>query len=187
MADEKVEPQSTQEPTSAPTGDAPGEQSGEVTFSATQQAAIDGFVSERLKRAQAKWEADAKAAQVKADSAAEKARLTEQQEFRTLAEKAEARVAELEPLAEKVKQYTDALTQMLESKRKGLPTHIVELLNKVGDPLEQLTWLEENADKLTQPKAPDIDGTKRGQGKKADIDEEKRQDILRRFGVAGPN
>lgn len=172
-----------QEPGNAPpTGDAPGQQSGEgVTFTPEQQAALDKIVGERLGRAKEKWESTAETAREKAKDAAETARLTEQQEFKTLADKANARVLELEPLAAQVEVYSETFTKMLEARRKGLPPHIVTLLDAVGDPLKQLTWLEENADKLALPAAPDIDGKKKGTGTKADIEEAQLLSIKRRF------
>ena len=162
------------------TGDAPGQQSGApLTFTAEQQAHIDKLLGERLQRARDKWEADNKAASDKAAEEAEKQRLTEQQKYKELAEKADTRVKELEPLVDKVKRQDEALGKILEQQRKGLPEHIIALLDKVGDPLEQLAWLAENASKA-KPKIPDIDG---GRGSTDTPPADDREAIWRRYGI----
>ena len=85
---------------------------------------------------------------------AERKRLAEQGEYQKLAEEAtsradtaEKRVAELEPMAERVKALEEAMTGMVDQAKKGLEKHILALLEEM--PLEkQLAYLAEHGDAL---------------------------------------
>lgn len=92
------------------------------------------------------------AAELKA--AEEKKRLEEQGQYKALAEEAArerdahaARVKELEPLAETVKRQGEALKRFLDEERKGLPKHVLTLLDKL-DPVDQLEYIAANRAEL---------------------------------------
>ena len=121
----------------------------------------DGFCPECAKKEYEKAEAKRK----RDAEAAEQNRLKEQQKFAELAEKRAARIAELEPLEEQVKRYEGAIAKQLEAASANVPDHIKALLDKL-DPVEQLTYLAENAEALgKQSKGVDIDAGKAGKSK----------------------
>ena len=101
--------------------------------------------NKRMKEAEAKLAELAKAedsrkAQAKLD---EEARLAEGQKYQELAEKRKAEIDELSPLKDKAIRYAAALTSLLETERKGLAKHILELLDKM-DPADQLEYIAKN-------------------------------------------
>ena len=90
----------------------------------------------------------------KAAEEEERKRLEEAGEFKELAQqaetratKAEARVAELEPLAERVAALEGALKGYLDAEREGLAPHVLALLDKL-DVVEQLSWIAANREVL---------------------------------------
>lgn len=144
-----------------PTGDAPGEQSGDaVVFSAGQQSLMDKIIGERLARAKEKWDADAEKAQAKAQEKAEQERLKAQAEWQKLAEQHEGELNEIKPRLEtataKLELYTEALNNYLQAARDGVASHITALLDRL-DPVEQLQWLTEHGEELGKPQAPSLD------------------------------
>jgi hypothetical protein len=105
------------------------------------KAEMEAIVRERLAAEQRKHEAAAK----KAADDAEAKKLQEQQEFQKLAAKHEERVKELEPTAQLAERYKVALTAQLETLRKDLPAHLIELLDPM-DVAAQLEWLAKHQD-----------------------------------------
>jgi len=100
----------------------------------------------------------------KANQDAEQERLTKQGEFEELAkqfgsraDKAESKLAEVEPqveaLTETVKRYEKALKGQLEATRGELPEHITELLDTM-DPVRQLEYLAKHREELTPTATP---------------------------------
>jgi hypothetical protein len=122
----------------------------EATFT---QADIDRIVAERLARADAK----AKTIADKAKADAEQAALAEQGKFKELADAATKRALDLEAKANRVDELETALKTQVETLRKGLPDHILSLLDGL-DVSAQLKYLAENRDKLVKPTAPEING-----------------------------
>lgn len=122
----------------------------EATFT---QADIDRIVAERLARADAK----AKTIADKAKADAEQAALAEQGKFKELADAATKRALDLEAKANRVDALETALKAQVDALRKGLPEHIVKLLDGL-DIAAQLEYLAENRDKLIKPTAPEING-----------------------------
>ena len=116
-------------------------------------AEVEKVVATRLERERKNAEARAQ----REREAAEAKRLEENQEFQQLAEERKKRIAELEPVAEKVERYEAALTKLLEQEKKGVPEYVQPILAKL-DPVDQLTWIAENraqfADSATAPQAP---------------------------------
>lgn len=132
-------------------GDAGGETPDEKKFS---QADLDRIVAERLERAKRKRETEAQ----KEKEANEAAILKEKEDFKSLAEKHEAKISELETklaefetLKETHASYEAALTKYLEEARTGLPKHILALLDKLSV-VDQLAYIAENAAELNKPK-----------------------------------
>jgi hypothetical protein len=127
---------------------------GEAKFT---QADLDRIVRDRLAEETRKGEAKAK----KEREAAEAAQLADQQKWQELAGKHEAKVKELEPLAERVAKLTTALEKLLVKEREGLPKHVTTLLDKL-DPAEQLEYIAANREALgvrTTPTAPNVNAT----------------------------
>jgi plasmid stabilization system protein ParE len=148
-------------PTTSATGDATGQadngqQNGgnagdTITLTKTQlQQQIDAVVKDRLEREQKKTDAATKQAREEAEAKA----LVEQQEWKKLAEKYAGRITELEAKAAEVEaasterdRYKAALGGYLENERKGLPDHILTLLDRF-DPVAQLEYIAANRDTL---------------------------------------
>ncbi len=82
---------------------------------------------------------------------ADEQRMKEQAKWQELAEKRQAErdalAAERESLVGKFDAYATAVTSILDNQKKGLPKHIVALLDKL-DPVEQLQYIADNADEL---------------------------------------
>lgn len=123
------------------------------------QSEFEQALKDRLDRQKRSIEA----AQAKERETAEQAKLAEQQQFKALAAKHEARVKELEPLQGKVERLEAAITKRLEQERKGLPKPILALLDKM-DAAEQLDWIVENKAELIKSPAPNINGGEKGNG-----------------------
>lgn len=84
-------------------------QNAGITLTPEQQAHVDGIIADRLKRAQAKWETDQKAAADASTADADKKRLTEEKKFQDLAEthrkEAEGAKAKLSTAEETLRRY----------------------------------------------------------------------------------
>lgn len=110
-----------------------------------------------------KWRAEqerAEAQRKKDVEAAEAKRLVEQNEFKTLAEQRAAKLAELEPLGERVKGLEAVIQGVYEAKLKDLPEAARKAVEALpGLSVEQkLGWLNENAGlfQILKPAAPNI-------------------------------
>jgi chromosome segregation ATPase len=105
-------------------------------------------VNNKLKEAQAQLDAKSKQEQEAAE-----ARLREKEDYKTLAEQHEAKVKDLEPkiteLDAKAKRYEEAVTAQLKTAKAQVPEHLHSLLEKL-DPVEQLEWIANNADKIKE-------------------------------------
>ena len=148
-------------------GDSPN--AGEVTFSEEQQQHIDRLIGDRLTRAKTKWEADLAAAKTKADQDAETAQLAEQEKYKELAGKHQARIAELEPLEGRMQEYVEAVDGLLAAKIEALgETAKTAVDNLPGDPdaLQKLSWLGANEALFGRKGPPDIGADRRGRGGK---------------------
>jgi hypothetical protein len=136
------------------------------------QADIDRIIKERL-------EQEKRTSDEKARKAAEKAAadaLKENADFKTLSEKQatqlldlETKLTQVDTVTQERDKYKTALEAHVKERRKGVPAHILEILD-VLDPLAQMAWLDKNTDKLTTqvggvpatpraetPAAPNID------------------------------
>lgn len=134
-------------------GNATGQNSGESQTQEAKftQADIDRIVKERLDKAAKKSEE----AQKKAAEEAAAKTLTEQGEYKTLAEQRAQRIAELEAesakgseVAARLEKYESALKATVDNQLKALPDHLKPLLAKL-DLTEQMEWLSANAEKVT--------------------------------------
>lgn len=171
------------EQTPAATGDATGQdtpanggtagaQQPEKTFT---QADVDRLIADRLARQKAALEAQ----QSKAAKDAEAAQLAEQGKWKELAEANAAKLAELSPAAEKAARLEAALAKQLTEAMKGVPDHLLPLLEKL-DTAERLEYLAEHRARLVaQPTPPDTNAGGRGG---AQPDPKVREaELLRRF------
>ena len=148
----------------AQTGDATGansQNSGavKVEFSPEQQAHIDRIISERLGRAQEQWQVKQAEAVKAAEEAAELKRLEENNEYKTLYEKAKAEAQSLH--AEKIKgqqvagalgEYQQTIAELLTTRINALgETAKIAVDNLPGNPdaLEKLRWLNKNENLFT--------------------------------------
>lgn len=94
-------------------------------------------------------------AELKAAQTAEvNAELEAQGKYKDLADKANARIKELETVAEQNTRLTGVIDQLLVTQKTGLPEGITGLLDKL-DPVEQLEWITANKETVTQPETPD--------------------------------
>ena len=169
------------------TGDDTGGESlnvGEVTFNEIQQQHIDKLIGERLTRAKGKWEMDLDAAKTKATKDAETARLAEQEQYKELAGKYQARIGELEPLEGRMQAYVEAVDTLLAAKLKELGQSAQTAVDNLpGDPdaLQKLAWLNANNALFAKTSPPDIGADRRGRGGK---DTQVTDDEVKEFAVS---
>src|SRR5258708_13818767 len=87
----------------------------------------------------------AKKAEVHAKQLADELRLKEQGEFKTLAEKHEARVKALEPISERYTQLATLVASQIEAQVKDWPQEVKAFDPGSDAPIEQrLAWLEKS-------------------------------------------
>jgi hypothetical protein len=169
MADDEKTPETpAAEDASPPDGDANRDKPKAETPEAKPQgvtaagetftkAQMEEIVRDRIKRDQDKRARDEEKARKDAVAAA----LKEQGDWQKLADAKQAeadeasrKVAEIEPeLAKRTEErdrYRAALEQHLEAQRKGLPKHIISLLDRL-DVADQLEYLAANADAVKAP------------------------------------
>lgn len=142
-----------------------GEGTPEKKFS---QKEVDEIVKARLARKEKELETAAE----KAKADAEEKALKDQEKYKELAEKFEkdlvderTKLTELSTLPEKLERTEGALKKLLETQRKGLPDHLIKLLDKM-DPVDQLEYIAENKEVLFKagdapPKTPKGGGDKK--------------------------
>lgn len=162
------------------TEDATGTNGGEVkpfavfTTEAEFQAALESKLKDRLARADEK----AKTAAAKAAADAERQALTSNAQFKELSEKQATQITKLEAdllaaqqqveaLTGDAGKYRSALEANVAERRKGLPDHILGLLDAL-DPVAQLNWLTANTAKLGGGQSG-VPGTPRAQGQGGDM------------------
>lgn len=153
MPDGESEGTATGKP--ADTGDATGTNGGTAagTITLTEaelQERIEASLKERLERA--KKHADEKAEKARKD--AEARTLAEQGEFKTLAEKAQARVAELEPKEKENEELRAVVEELLTARLKALTPEAkkaIENLPGEPGPVERLRWLTANEALFAKP------------------------------------
>jgi uncharacterized protein YicC (UPF0701 family) len=162
-----------------------GQTSGQATFTPEQQAHIDHVVGEARKKAREQAKAELEAAAKKAAEDVEAAKLEQNKEFQALAEKhktaAEAATAEAAALKPQVEtltadrdRYKAALETYVAKAREGLPGHITVLLDKM-DPVEQLTYLTTNGDKLRGQVGGGSPGNNPARGNRRDLSDDERR------------
>lgn len=112
----------------------------------------------------------------------EETRLAQQGEWEKLATERAAQIETLKPYQAEAAKLLEALTGMLDKRLESVPDHLRPLV-KAMLPIEALSWLDANADKLNPPSAPDGDGGKRGDGKKPPLnaDEAVKGRPIRRY------
>lgn len=149
------------------------------------QADIDRIIAERLSREEKKRETES----AKARREAEEKALTENQKWQELAEKrakdleaATAALTDIDALKATSEAQAAALGRYLDAERKGLPDHIIGLLDKLP-PLQQLEWLADNKEKLASPK-PATEADKRGPATEPSQDWQKV--AAQKFGIRLP-
>jgi hypothetical protein len=134
----------------------------DVTFTEEQQAFVDKLVGDARVKAREKAVAEQEAQVTRDKAAAETAALIEQQKWQQLAEQSQARVAELEPLAEKAKRYEELVANQLEATLKELPEAAQKAVNELPEGMDattKLEWLTKNKG-LFQPKGDGVGTTK---------------------------
>lgn len=128
-----------------------GDDAEKVTLSKKEmQDKIDAVVKDRLEREKRKAEKDREKEKEDADNA----RLVEQKKFEELSQKQsekiveyEKQLAELALVKETADRYEKALKAELDAQKKGLPAHILALLDKL-DVADQLEYIAANAETL---------------------------------------
>lgn len=127
--------------------------------------------------------AQKKLAEIEAKAAKdEQERLRQQGDYQKLAEAAEAKVKELEPVTTERDRYKGVLETLLAAERKGLPKHITALLDKL-DVADQLAWIAENRETIAKPAAPNINATAGQGGKPATDPKVQEAELRRRFRI----
>lgn len=94
---------------------------------------------------------------------AQKKKLQEDGDFRTIAQQLEAQVATLSPAAELAKELDASLRNILEARIKTLPEVSQKAIAAMGlPPHKTLAWIEAHGDMLKLPPPPDFDAGKNG-------------------------
>ena len=138
-----------------------------------------------------KWKAEQETAEAQRKKDADEAeakRLVEQNEFKTLAEQRAAKLAELEPLGERVKGLETVIQGVYEARLKELP----EAARKAVDALpglsveQKLGWLNENAGLFVAAKAPppDINATATGTKPDGLVSDDEAEELAALYGVS---
>mgnify|MGYP001083276527 CR=1 FL=1 len=113
----------------------------DVEFSEEQQELVDKLVGSARVKAREQAQAEIE----KAKEAAVEVALKEQGEWRTLAEKAQAKLEELEGAAERAEVYEGVIADMLESRVKELGEEAQAALDGLSlSAIEKLNWLNRN-------------------------------------------
>jgi len=102
-----------------------------------------------------------KAAQEKAQKAqaeAERKRLEQQNEFKTLYEQAQSEIEQLKPYQERVTQLMQTTQAANETKVNALPENMRSLVPEYDDPFKLAQWLDANAEVFNKPLAPTLNG-----------------------------
>lgn len=99
---------------------------------------------------------DKEAADAKAKEDLE-VKMTEQQEFKKLADTLAKERDELKPLADKATRFEEALLATLTKRLDALPDMWRSVVPDFGDPVKTMEWIDANADKFQTPKFPNID------------------------------
>lgn len=150
-----------------------GDKTGEATNAKQHGEFITGLpveaqrYIEELRAENAKWRIEKKKAEDTARKAEEK-RLSEQQEWKTLAEMRAQKLDELEPKSERLLAAFDAL---IEGRLKRIPADVrkrlVDPVRTNMDSVAFVAWLDANEDALTLKPAPNLEagaGQARGSG-----------------------
>jgi len=93
---------------------------------------------------------------------ADEKRLTDQEQFKELAEKYRAELEALKPVAGQVKDWQKSLMETAQAQIERLPKDMRELVPEYDDPRKTLDWLNKNAARLMRPSAPEMDAGARG-------------------------
>jgi hypothetical protein len=105
---------------------------------------------------------------LKAQQEAENKKLAENNEWRTLYEKAQQELEALKPTQQQAEQYKSALEGTLAKRLESLPVEYKSLVPEFGDPVKTIAWLDANATLFAARRAPNLDagvqGTTDGKG-----------------------
>jgi len=121
--------------------------SDEIEFTPEQQALVDKLVGEARIKAREKTQTELQAQLKQQQEDAERQALAAQSEWKTLAEKEQARARELEPYKAKSEEYDNLVAGMLKDRIKALgddAKKAVEALPGTLSDAEKLKWLETN-------------------------------------------
>lgn len=110
-------------------------------------------------------------------------KLEDNQQFKELADEWKSKYGDLEPryaeALDRIKANEAALSQYADAQMASVPEIFQDVVKKLPL-LERLTWLAENADKLTKASAP-IPSTPKGQGPGKLPEDERRRRAARTF------
>ena len=102
-------------------------------------------------------------------------------------ERLSKRLAELEPLTESVREYEAVMTEMLETRLKGMTPEAKKAVESlpVQDPLSRLRWLTANEGLFARSAAPKLDGgTGSGTRTSQPALTAEQEEIARKMGVS---
>ena len=95
-------------------------------------------------------------------------RLAGEKKFEELAAKLDSDLKAVQPKAERADALEAFLKNSVELRIKALPEADRTLVPEFDDPLKTLEWLDRNAARFTQQRAPDLDAGKKGGDQSAD-------------------
>lgn len=163
--------------------DAPGDDSDQPSTSAETKNTDDGDAPEtvpyeRFQQVNQKYrQMEAEVEQLRQQQAkaaeerkvAEQKRLEEQGKWQEIAQQRQTELEALTPLKDTVEKYEAALRTQNEARMQDAPEVMREMLSALHsrmNPLEFTDWLNENADKLKKPHAPNLNGGQQSTGNK---------------------
>lgn len=146
----------TEQPVTPPTGTPPPEANGGVHQGESDPAWLPARLQRAEEAARKKLLADMgiddplKAKQLIADA------IQRHQDEMTEVQKAQARIAELEPLAQQAERIKQALEATVQKRIEALPEDWRDAVPAFSDPVQTLEWLDKVAPKLTLQRPPNL-------------------------------
>ena len=191
MADQTNTVAQTSEGEGVNTAAAEGTQTASVTAGATDtppaekvlsltQSQLDKMITDRLAEAKRRSDAQIKAAADKAE--ADKA--AAQGEYKKAAELAQARVAELEPLSERITKLEGILSAQLAARVKGLSAEAKKAVDSLPESMgivERLEWLTANEALFSKPAPPNVNARDGQAGSEPTDPKAKEAELRSRF------
>ena len=116
---------------------------------------------------------------------AQRERLEEKEEYKTLYEKSTAELSEIKPLAEQVESWRETMETLYQAQIADIPEEYLSLIPEDLSVQQRLNWLAKNKALIMKPIAPNIGAGQRGSsGSKSRALTPEEQAVAKRFGYS---